>query len=113
MKKSIGLRHVAAALPVCVLLTGFVALGSPAWAEDPAPAQQESTVPQNQAETPPSIQLAPTVVTATRVEQPSFDLPLAINSIDKSQIQDVAKPMVNISEQVNHVPGSVVQNRES
>jgi outer membrane receptor protein involved in Fe transport len=113
MKKSIGLRRVAAGLPVRVLLAGFVAIASHAWADDPAPAQQESTPPQSQPESPQSIQLAPTVVTATRVEQPSFDLPLAINSIDKGQIQDMAKPMVNISEQVNRVPGSVVQNRES
>jgi len=112
MRKSIGLRHAAAALPVCLLLTGLVAI-APVRAEDAGPAQQESTAPRTQPETSPSIQLAPTVVTATRVEQPSFDLPLAIDSIDKGQIQDAAKPMVNISEQVNRVPGSVVQNRES
>ena len=62
-----------------------------------------------QAESPAS----PVVVTATRVEQRSFDLPVAIDSIDQTQIQDVAKPEVNISEQLNRVPGTVVQNRDS
>ena len=62
-----------------------------------------------QAESPTS----PVVVTATRVEQRSFDLPVAIDSIDQAQIQDVAKPEVNISEQLNRVPGTVVQNRDS
>jgi iron complex outermembrane receptor protein len=56
---------------------------------------------------------APVVVTATRLEQPSFDLPTAINSIGQAQIQETGKPQVNISEQLNTVPGTVVQNRDS
>lgn len=56
---------------------------------------------------------APVVVTATRIEQPSFDLPTAINSIGQTQIQETGKPQVNISEQLNTVPGTVVQNRDS
>lgn len=57
--------------------------------------------------------VSPVVVTATRVEQRSFDLPVAIDSIDQTQIQDTARPEVNISEQLNRVPGTVVQNRET
>ena len=33
-------------------------------------------------------QLAPTVVTATRVETNSFDLPVSIDVVSKSNIQD-------------------------
>ncbi len=56
---------------------------------------------------------SPVVVTGTRVEQPSFDLPMAIDSIEKNQIQGTARPGVNISEQLNAVPGTVVPNRDS
>ncbi len=58
-------------------------------------------------------QQAPVVVTATRIEQSSFDLPTAITSIDQQQIQDEGKLGVQISEQLNQVPGTVVQNRDS
>lgn len=53
------------------------------------------------------------VVTGTRVEQKSFDLPMAINAIGQQQIQGEGKPMANISEQLNRVPGTVVQSREA
>jgi iron complex outermembrane receptor protein len=56
---------------------------------------------------------SPVVVTATRIEQESFDLPTAISSIGKAQIQETGKPQVNISEQLNTVPGTLVQNRDS
>lgn len=53
------------------------------------------------------------VVTGTRVEQKSFDLPMAINAIGQQQIQGEGRPMVNISEQLNRVPGTLVQGRET
>lgn len=56
---------------------------------------------------------SPVVVTATRIEQRSFDVPAAINSLDQQRIQDTARAEVNISEQLNQVPGTVVQSRES
>jgi iron complex outermembrane receptor protein len=56
---------------------------------------------------------SPVVVTATRIKQESFDLPTAISSIGRAQIQQTGKPQVNISEQLNTVPGTVVQNRET
>jgi iron complex outermembrane receptor protein len=89
-------RRLAGALSLC----GVAALRLPASAQDPQPADS-------------SIQLSPVVVTATRVEQPSFDLPVAINCIGQEQIQDTAKPRVNISERLNTVPGTVVQAREN
>lgn len=59
-----------------------------------------------------AVRLAPIVVTPTRVEQSSFDLPTAINSIDKETIQE-QRQGVNISEALVRVPGTVVQNRET
>ena len=55
---------------------------------------------------------APVVVTATRVEQSSFDLPVAIDSLNAVQIQD-QKLKTNIGESLVRVPGTVVQNRET
>jgi len=59
-----------------------------------------------------SVQLAPIVVTPTRVEQSSFDLPTAVSAIDAETIQE-ARQAVNISETLVRVPGVVVQNRET
>lgn len=56
--------------------------------------------------------LAPVVVTATRVEQSSFDLPVSIDSVDAAQLRE-QRLGVNISESLNRVPGTVVQNRET
>jgi len=61
----------------------------------------------------PNFELSPVVVTATRVEQRSFDLPVAITAVGQEQIQDASKLRVNISEQLNAVPGTVVQAREN
>ncbi len=57
--------------------------------------------------------LLPEVVTsATRTERDSFDLPVAIDSVDRTVIQD-GNPQVNLSEALNRVPGIVVQNRQN
>ena len=58
------------------------------------------------------VRLAPIVVTPTRVEQSSFDLPTAVNVIDTETIQE-GRQTVNISETLVRVPGTVVQNRET
>ncbi len=56
--------------------------------------------------------LEPVVVTGTRTERRAFDLPMSIDAISRSQIQD-SKARVNISEDLNRVPGTFVQNREN
>src|SRR5438045_5408154 len=62
---------------------------------------------------PPSAVLLPEVVTsATRSERDSFDLPVAIDSVDKSVIQE-DKPQINLSEVLNRVPGIAVLNRQN
>lgn len=94
MKNNKGLR-------VCAGLGMVLCMASaPGRAQDETPARNERTT-------------SPVVVTGTRVEQPSFDLPMAIDSIGKEQIQETAKPDVNISEQLNSVPGTLVPNRDS
>ncbi len=63
-----------------------------------------------QAESEPTIELDPVVVTATRTEQKSFDVPGSIDAINSATIQD-GQPKVNLSEPLARVPGIVVQNR--
>ena len=57
-------------------------------------------------------QLAPTVVTATRIETNSFDLPVSIAVTNKEDISD-GQLKVNISESSVRVPGVVVNNRNN
>ena len=57
-----------------------------------------------------SLNLNPVVVTATRVEQNSFDLPVSIDVVDKSSIQDAQAQMV-LSESLIRVPGITAQSR--
>jgi len=54
--------------------------------------------------------LSPTVVTATRVEENSFDLPVSINLIEKKDIQD-GQLAQYLSESLIRVPGISAQNR--
>ncbi len=54
--------------------------------------------------------LSPVVVTATRVEQDSFDLPMSIDKIEKKDIQD-GQPRVSLSEALVRVPGVTAQYR--
>ncbi|HEY3300826.1 MAG TPA: TonB-dependent receptor [Methylophilaceae bacterium] len=57
-----------------------------------------------------TLNLNPVVVTATRVEQNSFDLPVAIDVVDKSNIQD-GQLQATLSESLIRVPGITAQNR--
>jgi iron complex outermembrane receptor protein len=50
------------------------------------------------------------VITATRIEERAFDLPVAIDSIDSTRIQQ-NQLQINLSESLSRVPGLVVQNR--
>ncbi|MBL0121720.1 MAG: TonB-dependent receptor [Betaproteobacteria bacterium] len=78
----------------CALLL-YVAL--PAAAQ--APVADEQIIPQ-------------LVISATRVTQDGFNLPMAIDRIDADVISE-GKPQVNLSEALNRVPGIVVQNRQN
>ena len=52
------------------------------------------------------------MVTATRSERNSFELPVSIDRIDADAIRE-GKPMINLSESLSRVPGVVVQNRQN
>ncbi len=54
--------------------------------------------------------LSPVVVTATRVEQDSFDLPMAIDKVEKKDIQD-GQLRMTLSESLARIPGITAQNR--
>lgn len=54
--------------------------------------------------------LSPVVVTATRTEQDSFDLPMAIDKVEKETIQD-GQLRMTLSESLARVPGITAQNR--
>jgi iron complex outermembrane receptor protein len=52
------------------------------------------------------------VITPSRIEQPSFDLPVSVDRIDRATIQNSAAK-VNLSEPLIRVPGVVAQNRQN
>jgi len=71
----------------------------------PTGAQQATPVGK-----PPILQEV--VVSATRVEEDSFDLPVSIDRVDRGTIRE-DKPQVNLSESLNLVPGISVLNRQN
>jgi iron complex outermembrane receptor protein len=60
----------------------------------------------------PVIQLDSSVVTGSRSESSSFDLPYSVDSISGEQIND-GQLRINASEVLNRIPGLVVQNRQN
>ena len=54
-------------------------------------------------------QLAPTVVTATRVETNSFDLPVSIDVVEKKDLEGQLN--MTLSESLIRIPGITAQNR--
>jgi len=56
--------------------------------------------------------LSPVVVTGTRVEQNSFDLPMSIDATSAEDIQE-GQLKVNLSESSARVPGVVINNRNN
>ncbi|MFL6646814.1 MAG: TonB-dependent receptor family protein, partial [Sulfurifustaceae bacterium] len=61
---------------------------------------------------PPPLPMAPIVITPTRTEQSSFDLPVSIDVLGPERIQN-AQAQVNLSESLVRVPGVVAQNRQN
>lgn len=84
-----------------LVLAGLLTVSMAAIADEVAEDNQENTV-----------RLAPVVVTGTRVEQNSFDLPMSIDATDKEQIQE-GQLKVNLSESSSRVPGVVINNRNN
>lgn len=70
------------------------------------------SITQDGANNADRLQLAPMVVTATRVEQNSFDLPVSIDVIDGDTLRE-GQLQVNLSENAARVPGVVINNRNN
>src|SRR5512136_2578958 len=64
--------------------------------------------PRADAQTPAA--LDPVVVSATREEQRSFDLPVSVDIVGRRAIAE-GQPMINLSESLVRVPGIVALNR--
>lgn len=67
------------------------------------------------AQQPPAARpgvLPEVVVSATRLEEDSFDLPVSIDRVDRAVIRG-DRPQVNLSESLGRVPGITVQNRQN
>lgn len=72
-----------------------------------------SDIPVSQAQqTTAVLRTDPVVVTGTRTEQSSFDLPFSIDSLDSENIHD-QQQHINLSESLVRVPGIVAQNRQN
>ncbi len=56
--------------------------------------------------------LDPVVVSATRNEQRSFDVPASVDTVDRTAIRD-AQPAINLSETLPRVPGVFAANRNN
>lgn len=56
--------------------------------------------------------LSPVIVTGTRSERPSFDLPMSVDALSRDEVQE-GRARVNVSEVLNRVPGNFVANREN
>lgn len=57
-----------------------------------------------------NLNLSPVVVTGTRIEQNSFDLPMSINAVSADTVTG-AQQQVHLSETAARIPGIVVNNR--
>ncbi|HYD33750.1 MAG TPA: TonB-dependent receptor plug domain-containing protein, partial [Methylophilaceae bacterium] len=83
---------------LCVAIAGTLAPAVSYSAEDDSTQQTNAQV------------LSPVVITATRQEQNSFDLPVAIDVVSQDQIQD-GQARMNLSESLIRIPGITAQNR--
>lgn len=101
MKQPVFRLNAIAALCACWPLATLAA-GAPELAPVSAPAAAEA------AQGPTAV----VVVTGSRSEHTSFDLPAAIDVIDAAQIRDT-QPRVNASEALAAVPGLVARDRQN
>jgi iron complex outermembrane receptor protein len=84
-----------------LILAGLMSVTLQALAEEVATTEKQN-----------AIVMAPVVVTGTRIEQNSFDLPMSIDATDAEQIQE-GQLKVNLSESSGRVPGVVINNRNN
>lgn len=97
MVQNIKIRKLQSQL----ILAGLMSVTLQALAEETVATEKQN-----------SIVIPPVVVTGTRVEQNSFDLPMSIDVTDSEQIQE-GQLKVNLSESSSRVPGVVINNRNN
>jgi iron complex outermembrane receptor protein len=92
-------------MPVRTILSVSVcaALSSaPAFAE--TPVNQDTTA---------TTELAPVVVTSTRIERPISETPASITLVTGEQMRSGGQAQINLSESLASVPGLLIQNRQN
>jgi iron complex outermembrane receptor protein len=80
-------------------------LGATARAQTPPPVPLETA-------SAPEAPLTQIVITATRVPQSSFDLPVSVDSVSERRIH-AGQLQVNLSESLDEVPGVSIQSRQN
>ncbi|MDP1863580.1 MAG: TonB-dependent receptor [Thiobacillus sp.] len=105
--RRIRMKSLADACMLAAMMAGYMLHGATAFAQD---LQNESEG--DNAQGMLTLRLSPVVVTATRIEASSFDLPVSIDAVEQDQIQH-QQARVNLSESLVRVPGIVVQNRQN
>lgn len=100
-------KTLFAALAACFCSSGFAA--EPLNSNLPASADAKSLAAL-EISSPVEINVSPIVVTATRTEERSFDLPVSIDEVSAEQIQE-SQLQAHISESLARVPGIVSQFR--
>jgi iron complex outermembrane receptor protein len=70
-------------------------------------------VAQDNSNTTSATELAPVVVTSTRIEKPISETPASISLVTGEQMRGGGQPQINLSEALNGVPGLLIQNRQN
>ncbi|MGY8524794.1 TonB-dependent receptor [Paracidovorax citrulli] len=86
-------------LPLAVVMPAAISLSAPGQAQEPSGAA-------------PSAELQPVVVTATRFEAPSFDVPASVGVVTGVALRD-ARPQFSLAEGMSGVPGLLVRERQN
>ncbi len=96
-------KCLADAWMLAAMMAGYMLHGASAFAQATQSKSEEGMR---------MLRLNPVVVTATRVEASSFDLPVSIDAVEQDKILH-QQARVNLSESLVRVPGIVVQNRQN
>src|SRR5450755_1551592 len=93
-----------------IALATFFAAAASAQTAQPAPAVASNA--QTASNNAPDGPLAQIVITATRIAQSSFDLPVSVDSVSERRIH-AGQLQVNMSESLDEVPGVSIQSRQN
>src|SRR5471032_1930762 len=93
-----------------IALATFFAAAASAQTAQPAPAVASNA--QTASNNAPDGPLAQIVITATRIAQSSFDLPVSVDVVSARQIHE-GQLQVNMSESLDEIPGISIQSRQN